>query len=99
MLSTKVLTSILHKSLLSVTRQPSTIDSRLESTFGLEPDVGVKREFLRRVVGMRGGFGVDSHDRAGNLREDGASTRAVTRRGWGGRESSTWPNRISQKVG
>lgn len=47
----------LGKSPKTVTNQLNTIYSKLESTFGLSPDVGVKREFLRRVVGLRGEFG------------------------------------------
>jgi CRISPR-associated protein Csx14 len=41
----------LHKSPKTVTNQLSTIYDKLETVFGLQPDVGVKREFLRHVLG------------------------------------------------
>lgn len=41
----------LHKAPKTVTNQLNTIYSKLESFFGLQADVGVKREFLRREVG------------------------------------------------
>lgn len=41
----------LHKSPKTVTNQLNVIYSKLESYFGLQPDVGVKREFLRRELG------------------------------------------------
>jgi CRISPR-associated protein Csx14 len=44
----------LGKSPKTVTNQLNTIYGKLESAFGLSPDVGVKREFLRRVVGELG---------------------------------------------
>jgi len=40
----------LHKSPKTVTNQLNSIYSKLESVFGLQPDVGVKREFLRDVL-------------------------------------------------
>ena len=40
----------------TVTNQLTVIYSKLESFFGLTPDVGTKREFLRWVV-MEGGDG------------------------------------------
>jgi CRISPR-associated protein Csx14 len=45
------------KSPKTVTNQLNTIYSKLESTFGLSPDVGVKREFLRKVVEEHPEFG------------------------------------------
>ncbi len=42
----------LHKAPKTVTNQLNTIYSKLESFFGLQADVGVKREFLRREVGV-----------------------------------------------
>ena len=41
----------LHKSTKTITNQLNSIYSKLESTFGLSPDVGLKREFLRRELG------------------------------------------------
>lgn len=41
----------LHKAPKTVTNQLSSIYSKLESAFGLSPDVGLKREFLRRELG------------------------------------------------
>jgi len=38
----------------TITNQLTTIYAKLESYFGLTPDVGTKREFLRRVVGELG---------------------------------------------
>lgn len=50
-LTVKALAERLHKSPKTVTNQLNTIYSKLESYFGLQPDVGVKREFLRRALG------------------------------------------------
>jgi DNA-binding CsgD family transcriptional regulator len=44
----------LHKSAKTVTNQLNSIYSKLESAFGLSPDVGLKREFLRRELGGNG---------------------------------------------
>ena len=41
----------LHKSPKTVTNQLNSIYGKLESYFGLQPDVGVKREVLRRELG------------------------------------------------
>jgi DNA-binding CsgD family transcriptional regulator len=41
----------LHKSPKTITNQLTTIYSKLESAFGLQPDTGVKREFLRQELG------------------------------------------------
>ena len=41
----------LSKSAKTVTNQFNSIYSKLESAFGLSPDVGLKREFLRRELG------------------------------------------------
>jgi DNA-binding CsgD family transcriptional regulator len=41
----------LHKSAKTVTNQLNSIYSKLESAFGLSPDIGLKREFLRRELG------------------------------------------------
>lgn len=51
-LTVKEIAARLHKSPKTVTNQLNTIYSKLESRFGLAPDVGVKREFLRRVMGQ-----------------------------------------------
>lgn len=40
----------LHKSSKTITNQLNSIYSKLESVFGLTPDVGLKREFLRREL-------------------------------------------------
>jgi DNA-binding CsgD family transcriptional regulator len=40
----------LHKTPKTVTNQLNSIYSKLESVFGLSPDVGLKREFLRREL-------------------------------------------------
>jgi DNA-binding CsgD family transcriptional regulator len=40
----------LHKSAKTVTNQLNSIYAKLESAFGLSPDVGLKREFLRREL-------------------------------------------------
>lgn len=40
----------LHKSPKTVTNQLNAVYSKLESTFGLQPDIGLKREFLRREL-------------------------------------------------
>lgn len=56
-LTVKEIAARLHKSPKTVTNQLTIIYNKLEAEFGLEPDVGVKREFLRRVVGERGEFG------------------------------------------
>jgi CRISPR-associated protein Csx14 len=45
----------LHKSPKTVTNQLTSIYAKLEAVFGLQADVGVKREFLRRELG--GWFG------------------------------------------
>lgn len=50
-LTVKEIGARLHKSPKTVTNQLNTIYSKLESFFGLQPDVGVKREFLRRELG------------------------------------------------
>ncbi|MFN8493524.1 MAG: CRISPR-associated ring nuclease [Caldilineaceae bacterium] len=50
-LTVKEIAAHLHKSPKTVTNQLNTIYSKLESTFGLQPDLGVKREFLRRALG------------------------------------------------
>jgi DNA-binding CsgD family transcriptional regulator len=44
----------LNKSAKTVTNQLNSIYSKLESAFGLSPDVGLKREFLRRELGGNG---------------------------------------------
>lgn len=44
----------LHKSAKTVTNQLNSIYSKLENSFGLSPDVGLKREFLRRELGANG---------------------------------------------
>lgn len=49
-LTVKEIAAQLHKSPKTVTNQLNTIYSKLESYFGLQPDVGVKREFLRRAL-------------------------------------------------
>lgn len=41
----------LHKSPKTITNQLTTIYSKLESAFGLQADIGVKREFLRQELG------------------------------------------------
>lgn len=46
----KDLAARLHKRPKTVTNQLNSIYSKLESYFGLQPDVGVKREFLRREL-------------------------------------------------
>lgn len=51
----KEIAAQLHKSPKTVTNQLNSIYGKLESTFGLQPDVGVKREFLRRA--LRGELG------------------------------------------
>lgn len=50
-LTVKEIAARLHKSPKTVTNQLNTIYSKLESAFGLQPDIGVKREFLRRALG------------------------------------------------
>ena len=40
----------LHKSAKTVTNQLNSIYSKLEAAFGLSPDIGLKREFLRRQL-------------------------------------------------
>lgn len=40
----------LHKSPKTITNQLNSIYSKMESLFGLQPDIGVKREFLRSVL-------------------------------------------------
>jgi CRISPR-associated protein Csx14 len=55
-LTVKEIAARLHKSPKTVTNQLSAVYEKLEAEFGLEPDVGVKREFLRRVVGVRAEF-------------------------------------------
>lgn len=50
-LTTAEIAARLHKSPKTVTNQLNTIYSKLESAFGLQAEVGVKREFLRREVG------------------------------------------------
>jgi len=49
-LTVKEIAIQLHKSPKTVTNQLNTIYSKLESYFGLQPDLGVKREFLRRAL-------------------------------------------------
>ncbi len=49
----------LHKRAKTVTNQLNSIYSKLESVFGLAPDVGLKREFLRRELG-----GITEEDRS-----------------------------------
>ena len=56
-LTVKELAEQLHKSPKTVTNQLTVIYNKLEAEFGLEPDVGVKREFLRKIVTEPGGFG------------------------------------------
>lgn len=41
----------LHKSPKTIANQLTTIYSKLESAFGLQPEIGVKREFLRQELG------------------------------------------------
>ena len=48
----KSIAAALHKSPKTVTNQLNSIYSKVESYFGLQPDVGVKREFLRRELGV-----------------------------------------------
>jgi DNA-binding CsgD family transcriptional regulator len=43
----------LHKTPKTVTNQLNSIYGKLESIFGLSPDVGLKREFLRRELAGR----------------------------------------------
>ncbi|MEZ4864412.1 MAG: CRISPR-associated ring nuclease [Caldilineaceae bacterium] len=50
-LTVKEIAAQLHKSPKTVTNQLNSVYSKLESYFGLQPDVGVKREFLRRELG------------------------------------------------
>lgn len=50
-LSVEQVAGRLHKSPKTVTNQLNSIYSKLESAFGLSPDVGMKREFLRRELG------------------------------------------------
>lgn len=50
-LTVKEIAARLVKSPKTVTNQLNTIYSKLESFFGLQPDVGLKREFLRRELG------------------------------------------------
>lgn len=50
-LTVKEIAAQLYKSPKTVTNQLNTIYSKLESYFGLQPDLGVKREFLRRALG------------------------------------------------
>lgn len=50
-LTVKEIADHLHKSPKTIANQAYTIYRKLESGFGLAPDVGVKRECLRRVVG------------------------------------------------
>lgn len=49
-LTTREIAAQLHKSPKTVTNQLNSIYSKLESAFGLQPDKGVKREFLRREL-------------------------------------------------
>ncbi len=49
-LTVKEIAAQLHKAPKTVTNQLNVIYSKLESEFGLQPDVGVKREFLRRAL-------------------------------------------------
>lgn len=49
-LSVEELAARLHKSPKTITNQLTTIYSKLESTFGLQADIGVKREFLRQEL-------------------------------------------------
>lgn len=50
-LTVEQLAARLHKSPKTITNQLNSIYSKLESVFGLQPDKGVKREFLRRELG------------------------------------------------
>src|SRR5262249_55947414 len=50
-LTVNELAARLCKSPKTVTNQLNTIYSKLESYFGLQPEIGVKREFLRRELG------------------------------------------------
>lgn len=50
-LSMEEMATRLHKSPKTITNQLTTIYSKLESAFGLQPDRGVKREFLRQELG------------------------------------------------
>lgn len=56
-LTVRELAEQLHKSPKTVTNQLTVIYNKLEAEFGLEPDVGVKREFLRKIVTEPGAFG------------------------------------------
>jgi DNA-binding CsgD family transcriptional regulator len=49
-LTTDELARRLHKSPKTITNQLNTIYNKLESYFGLQPDKGVKREFLRQLL-------------------------------------------------
>jgi DNA-binding CsgD family transcriptional regulator len=49
-LTVEELAQRLHKSPKTITNQLSSIYSKIESVFGLQPDRGVKREFLRREL-------------------------------------------------
>lgn len=51
-LTIKEIAARLHKSPKTITNQLNTIYSKLENYFGLQPDVGVKREFLRQTLGQ-----------------------------------------------
>src|SRR5690606_39893635 len=50
-LTVEAMAARLHKSPKTVTNQLTTIYSKLESVFGLQCDVGIKREFLRSELG------------------------------------------------
>lgn len=68
-LTVEAMAARLHKSPKTVTNQLTTIYSKLESVFGLQSDVGIKREFLRRELGPYltanppKKLGVASHDK------------------------------------
>lgn len=51
LLTVKAIAARLHKSPKTVTNQLNSVYSKLESWFGLQPDVGLKREFLRKELG------------------------------------------------
>jgi DNA-binding CsgD family transcriptional regulator len=51
LLTVKQIATRLVKSPKTVANQLNSIYNKLESEFGLQPDNGVKREFLRRILG------------------------------------------------
>lgn len=63
-LTVKAMAAQLQRTPKTVTNQLTNIYSKLESVFGLQPEVGVKREFLRRELGpLFEDLGGNSHDK------------------------------------